>query len=39
MSRGLIYVTNTKSGKDRAMPLNQAARSTLESVRQDSKSF
>ena len=27
LTRGLIYVTNTKSGKDRVIPLNQAARS------------
>lgn len=33
LTRGLIYVTNTKSGKDRVIPLNQAARSALESVK------
>ena len=32
--RGLIYVTNTKSGNDRVIPLNQAARTALESVKQ-----
>jgi integrase len=35
LTRGLIYVTNTKNGKDRVIPLNQAARSALESVKQD----
>jgi integrase len=34
LTRGLIYVTNTKSGKDRVIPLNQAARFALESVKQ-----
>lgn len=34
LSRGLIYFTNTKSGKDRAIRLNQTARSALESVKQ-----
>jgi len=34
LTRGLIYVTNTKSDKDRVIPLNQAARSALESVKQ-----
>jgi integrase len=34
LTRGLIYVTNTKSGKDRVIPLNQAAQSALESVKQ-----
>jgi integrase len=33
LSRGLIYVTNTKSGKDRVIPLNQDARSALESLK------
>jgi integrase len=33
LTRGLIYVTNTKSGKDRVIPLNQDARSALESLK------
>ena len=33
LSRGLIYVTHTKSGKDRVIPLNQDARSALESLK------
>jgi integrase len=30
LSRRLIYVTNTKSGKDRVIPMNQAACSAVE---------
>jgi integrase len=33
LTRGLIYVTNTKSSKDRVIPLNQDARSALESMK------
>ena len=33
LERGVIYVTNTKSASDRVIPLNESARSTLESIR------
>jgi integrase len=37
LNRRLIYVTNTKSGKDRVIPMNQAASSSLEHVQRAGK--
>src|SRR5262249_16560414 len=39
LMRGLIYVTNTKSGRDRVIPLNQAARCAFESLKNGQQEF